>query len=256
MDEFKELSGKFIYQTKASKVRNINGVIKKITSDRELFIYERVLSKENIDLWFNKYKKNETNLPELLQKKTYTKLNTHTIFIKNYGETVCNIRDLNNNILNKIYYGVLNALEYLHTFNYLHNDVKPSNILIDSNDRITLIDFDITVKHNTSFNKFVGTINFSSISSHELACITYKDDIESLGYTLFFLKYKYMPWNSQNQILNNNVVYKKKIKFKKEFMNIVQIKLLKLLFMYVYSLNKYDIINYNYLQSLDFNSSL
>ena len=44
----------------------------------------------------------------------------------------------------KIANQLLNALYILHSVGYTHNDIKPSNIMIDSNYNVTLIDLGFT----------------------------------------------------------------------------------------------------------------
>src|SRR5207253_5478536 len=41
---------------------------------------------------------------------------------------------------------ILEALEYLHSHGVVHRDLKPENIMLDSEDRIKLIDFGIAAK--------------------------------------------------------------------------------------------------------------
>ena len=68
---------------------------------------------------------------------------------------------------------VFQALENLHLVGYTHNDIKPDNIMMDTDAKATLIDLGCTTKFITSEKKhieapqtnikFRGNILFSSV---------------------------------------------------------------------------------------------
>jgi serine/threonine protein kinase len=99
----------------------------------------------------------------------------------------------------------ISALEELHSFGYLHRDIKPNNIAIakhPSSSRLYLLDFGLS----TAFPKngvhvayreqvpFQGTPYFCSLASLRGVRPTRRDDLEALGYVLVYLQKGYLPW--------------------------------------------------------------
>ena len=90
---------------------------------------------------------------------------------------------------------VSNALSYLHSNNILHLDIKPSNILIDNEDNLLLIDFGISKHYDadggqTSTTPAGISKGFAPIEQYQQGSIsgfTPSTDIYSLGATLYFL---------------------------------------------------------------------
>lgn len=90
---------------------------------------------------------------------------------------------------------VSDALSYLHSNNILHLDIKPSNVLLDDQDRVILIDFGIS-KHYDSEGEQTSTTpagvskGYAPIEQYQMGNIssfTPSTDVYSLGATLFFL---------------------------------------------------------------------
>ena len=105
------------------------------------------------------------------------------------------------------YFGkqILEGLEYIHRCKIAHMDIKPGNILIDSNLNAILTDFSVSYNYSSLNSKdkvklpFVGTSKFISpeILSEELIEIreAEKIDIYSLGVCLYYLFFGEYPYN-------------------------------------------------------------
>lgn len=60
----------------------------------------------------------------------------------------------NKNLIKYIIYQIAFGLYFLHSNNIIHGDIKPSNILINGEGKVSLIDFDDTIFNNEDFTSF------------------------------------------------------------------------------------------------------
>ena len=107
-------------------------------------------------------------------------------------------------------------LEYVHSKNFLHRDVKPENIVMGAKhdaDKCYLIDFGLSKQYidpstnrhipNKTGKKLTGTARYASIDTHRGLQQGRKDDLESLMYVLIgFLRGK-LPWQGLEWSLMN-----------------------------------------------------
>jgi serine/threonine protein kinase len=104
-------------------------------------------------------------------------------------------------------YVQLRRLQYIHSRNFIHHDLKPSNIVMgvgDQTNLVYLIDFGLSKEYrdpNTCthipYNEgvgFIGTTTFASINSHKGLELGRRDDLESLAYVLFYFLWGFLPW--------------------------------------------------------------
>ena len=101
---------------------------------------------------------------------------------------------------------VLDRLEYIHSKNIIHRDIKSSNISIGRKNPeiIYLIDFGLAFKYRSSrtgkhikfkiIHKAYGSLEFLSINGNKGYLQSRRDDLESLGYTIIFLAKNNLPW--------------------------------------------------------------
>ncbi len=79
---------------------------------------------------------------------------------------------------------VLRALESLHDLNFVHSDVKPGNILVDSLGYVKLIDYGRAVTQNEAVTFLLGTPLFMAPEMHRRERATLQSDIYAVGLVL------------------------------------------------------------------------
>ena len=97
----------------------------------------------------------------------------------------------------RLYYSLLQIIDYCHSKGIAHYDIKPLNILIYIAGRPILTDFDLSKKNNifNNFSNFCGTFQYKSPQIIEkINHDPFKADIWSLGVTFFELATGKLPW--------------------------------------------------------------
>jgi serine/threonine protein kinase len=109
---------------------------------------------------------------------------------------------------------ICDALDYIHRNGVVHRDLKPENIMIDSQDRIKLIDFGIAGKvgaRRLTFGKLsqiAGTPDYISPEQVRGKRGDGRSDIYSLGVILYEMLTGDMPFTGSNPftIMNDRLV--------------------------------------------------
>ncbi|CAN8000000.1 unnamed protein product, partial [Ixodes hexagonus] len=101
----------------------------------------------------------------------------------------------------------IDVLEYVHSFGYIHGDVKASNLLLgfgkDNENKVFLVDFGLACRYLKNGKhkeckadpRFAhnGTIEFTSRGAH-IGATSRRDDLEILGYNMLQWLCGALPW--------------------------------------------------------------
>ena len=83
----------------------------------------------------------------------------------------------------KVLHGVCNALTVLHERGFVHRDVKPENVMISTDGRVVLIDFDASRQVNSTAKDTVvmGTVGYAAPEQLGLSQSDARTDIYAAG---------------------------------------------------------------------------
>ena len=120
---------------------------------------------------------------------------------------------------------LLKRIEFMHSRNIIHRDIKPHQLVIDRKKRskLYLIDFGLSklYKGNDGTHipygegkAFAGTFNYASIHAHLGVQQSRRDDLESFSYVLAYFINGDLPWRLSLSTQNEASIKKMKLSLK------------------------------------------
>ena len=161
---------------------------------------------------------------------------------------------------------MIDRIEWFHTHEYLHRDVKPDNFLLgieENKNNIYIVDYGLAKKYYDSLTlthisyrekkNLTGTARYASLNTHLGIEQSRRDDLEGIGYVIMYFLRGSLPWqglkvSTQGKRYNaiREIKYKTTIKslcenYPEEF---------KIYLEYCRALKFYDTPDYRYLKKL------
>ncbi|XP_058056032.1 casein kinase I-like [Anopheles bellator] len=160
---------------------------------------------------------------------------------------------------------MIDRIELLHKYGYVHRDIKPQNFVMGCNEKahiVHLIDYGLAKPFWDSSRKrhipdkfvgsFVGTVRYASIHAHQGRELSRRDDLLSLGYMLVKFILGYLPWQNIkafSKVEKLKKVYQKKLSSTPEILcKNLPTEIFKYMH-YCYKLRYTTTPNYNFLRN-------
>lgn len=208
----------------------------------------------------SEYLLNETKIRKLLEGHNgilpiidYGIYKSRRFIIYPYISSTLFRKKLSNSRLFSCAFQLIETLNYIHSQGILHCDISATNILHDpKKNKYYLSDFGQSkhysfILNDTTTSARYGCPLFCSENVHNGYEYTFRDDMISLGYLLFYCIEGKLPWcglNTQREIVDQ------KEKFRKKYWNLDIPKELKIYLNYCFHLKINERPEYNLLKKL------
>jgi serine/threonine protein kinase len=120
---------------------------------------------------------------------------------------------------------IISTLKSIHDKDLVHRDIKPDNFLLGNNKnnkkQIYIIDFGFcksiaNINYSKKTTGLIGSLTYASLNAHNYNELSYRDDLESLGYMLIYFYQGFLEWQkiedvqciikTKQQVVNNEKI--------------------------------------------------
>ncbi|OHS96950.1 CAMK family protein kinase [Tritrichomonas foetus] len=111
----------------------------------------------------------------------------------------------------KFFIQLVDFINYIHSYNIVHRDLKCENIMLDRNNNIKIVDFGLSRKieePSSYMATFCGSAQYAAPEVLMHLPYTHSIDIWSLGVVLYAMVHGRLPFESNNQLALINQIIK------------------------------------------------
>ncbi|XP_064623163.1 serine/threonine-protein kinase VRK1-like [Lineus longissimus] len=197
----------------------------------ECTFYQRAAKPEHIQQWLSSTKKKTVGMPKFIALGFQELNNVENRFMvmERFGTDlqklfVENGKRFPRKAVQQVALRVIDVLEYIHSKDYSHADIKAANLLLGykNPNQVFLVDFGLAARYrqsNGTHNVYKedprkahdGTIEFTSRDAHRGVAASRRSDLEILGYCLIQWLCGRLPW--EDNLANKNYVRDQKLKY-------------------------------------------
>ncbi|KAK1339487.1 hypothetical protein QTO34_020170 [Cnephaeus nilssonii] len=192
----------------------------------ELKFYQRAAKPEQIRKWIHTHKLKYLGVPKYWGSGLHDKNGKSYRFMimDRFGSDLQKIYEANAKRFSRktvlqLSLRILDILEYIHEHEYVHGDIKASNLLLSCKDpdQVYLVDYGLAYRYcpDGSHKEYKedpkrchdGTIEFTSIDAHNGVAPSRRGDLEILGYCMVQWLSGHLPW--EDNLKDPNYIQRK-----------------------------------------------
>ncbi|TKC50793.1 hypothetical protein EI555_017314, partial [Monodon monoceros] len=193
----------------------------------ELKFYQRAAKPEQIQKWIRTHKLKYLGVPKYWGSGLHEKNGKRFMIMDRFGSDLQKIYEANAKRFSRktvlqLSLRILDILEYIHEHEYVHGDIKASNLLLSykNPDQVYLVDYGLAYRYcpegiHKEYKEdpkrcHDGTIEFTSIDAHNAP--SRRGDLEILGYCMIQWLSGHLPW--EDNLKDPNYVRDSKIRYR------------------------------------------
>jgi len=198
----------------------------------EMAFYQRVAKSDMITGWMKENKKKHIGVPLYIATGSFDHNGTKYRFLvmDRFGTDIEKIYKENDFVFPEetvfsLGLRIIDALEYMHAKEYVHADIKSSNIMLGyaktSKLKVYLLDYGLAYRYKPGGTHVTykedpkrrhdGTIEYTSRDAHKGCAPSRRGDLEILGYCMLQWLCKKLPW--EKHLNDKEYVMKEKEKY-------------------------------------------
>ncbi|XP_028922050.1 serine/threonine-protein kinase VRK1 isoform X2 [Ornithorhynchus anatinus] len=200
----------------------------------ELKFYQRAAKPELIQKWTHSHKLKYLGVPKYWGSGLHDKNgNSYRFMVMDrFGTDLqkvyeANAKKFSRKTVLQLSLRILDILEYIHEHEYVHGDIKASNLLLSykNPDQVYLVDYGLAYRYcpegiHKEYKEdpkrcHDGTLEYTSIDAHKGVAPSRRGDLEILGYCMIQWLSGHLPWEDNlkdpNYVRDSKISYRENI---------------------------------------------